>query len=71
MEWGWGCNSFTSADRFVKVNGTVVACGGTLPARKSGYYYFEIGPGGNTWDQIHYSGTTATTCAAPAGGFVP
>ena len=72
MEWGWGCSSFSETDRPIKVNGVSVVCGGQLPAKKSGtYYYFEIGPGGNTWDQIHYSGTAATSCPAPTGGFSP
>jgi hypothetical protein len=49
-----------------------VACGGTLPAKRpGGYYYFEIGHGGHTWDQIYYSGTAAKTCPAPVGGFSP
>jgi hypothetical protein len=71
MEWGWGCSSFNETDRPVKVNGVSVICGGQLPAKKSGYYYFEIGPGGETWDQIHYSGTAATSCPKPTGGFSP
>jgi len=71
IQFGWGCNSFTSVDRVVKVNGTSVTCGGTLPAKKSGYYYFEIGAGGETWDSISWSGAAATTCTAPSGGFVP
>ncbi len=71
MQYGWGCDSFTEATRTVAVNGTSVTCGGTLPARKSGYYYFEIAAGGHTWDAIHWSGTAATSCPAPAGGFSP
>ncbi len=70
---GWGCSSFSVGDRTVKVNGTSIAkCGDALPPRKSGYYYyFEIGPGGNTWDQIWWSGTSATSCPTPSGGFSP
>ena len=37
----------------------------------AGYYYFQIGPGGHTWDQIWYSGTAAASCPSPDGGFVP
>jgi hypothetical protein len=69
---GWGCDSFTEKDRTVKVNGTFVTCGGTLPAQKTGgYYYFEIGAGGQTWDAIHLNGPKATSCPVPAGGFSP
>lgn len=78
MEYGWGCDSFGSvpdagADfRSVTVNGVAVSCGGTLPAKTSGgYYYFQIGAGGHVWDHIHYSGTAATSCPKPAGGFAP
>jgi hypothetical protein len=71
MQYGWGCDSFTEATRTVTVNGTSVTCGGTLPAKKSGYYYFAIAAGGHTWDAIHWSGTAATSCPAPAGGFSP
>ena len=72
MEYGWGCDTFTDVERTVKVNGTMVACGATLPAQKpEGYYYFEIGAGGHTWDAIHWSGTPATSCPTPPGGFSP
>ncbi len=77
MEHGWGCSSFSSdpaasVHRTLNVNGSPVTCGGTLPAKTSGgYYYFDLGAGGNTWDQIWWSGTAATSCKAPAGGFVP
>lgn len=72
FQYGWGCSSFTTADRPIKVNGTTVTCGGALPAKKgSGYYYFEIGAGKNTWDEIWWSGDRATSCPAPTGGFVP
>jgi hypothetical protein len=71
MEYGWGCSSFTENDRLVKVNGTAVTCGGALPPKKSGYYYFDIAAGGNTWDEIHWSGTMATSCPKPPGGFSP
>ena len=70
---GWGCDSFTPADRTVKVNGTsVTTCGGTLPAAKTGgYWYFEIGAGGHNWDAIHLNGPKASSCPVPAGGFSP
>jgi hypothetical protein len=79
MQNGWGCSSFSSTTdptdttkRTLKVNGSPVACGSTLPAKTSGgYYYFELGAGGNVWDQLWWSGTAATSCKAPAGGFVP
>jgi hypothetical protein len=73
MEYGWGCSSFSEKDRTVKVNGTSVTCAGALPPKKTpgGYYYFEIGAGGNTWDALHWSGTMATSCPYPAGGFSP
>jgi hypothetical protein len=78
MEWGWGCSSFgtpdggSAAERTVTVNGVSVTCGGPLPAKKTdGYYYFEVGRGGDPWDQIHYSGTAAKSCPTPAGGFSP
>jgi hypothetical protein len=73
MQYGWGCSSFTDADRTIKVNGKTVTCGGTLPAKKQpgNYYYFEISAGGHTWDQIHWSGTVATSCTAPVTGFAP
>jgi hypothetical protein len=67
----WGCDNFTEAKRTVTVNGTAVKCAGTLPAKISGYYYFAIGAGGENWDAIHWSGTAATSCTPPAGGFVP
>ena len=71
----WGCDSFTNTVRTVTVNGTAVTCGSALPAKKSGYYYFAIGAGSasqaHTWDAIHWSGTAATSCPAPAGGFSP
>ena len=70
---GWGCDSFTPADRTLKVNGTsVTTCSGTLPAAKTGgYWYFEIGAGGHTWDAIHLNGPKASSCPVPAGGFSP
>jgi hypothetical protein len=69
---GWGCDSFTDKDRTVTVNGTKVTCGGAMPAKNGGeYYYFEIGAGGNTWDAIHFSGPPVSSCPAPAGGFSP
>jgi hypothetical protein len=73
MQYGWGCSSFTTSDRSLKVNGTAVTCGGVLPVKKTpgNYYYFEIGPGGHTWDLIHWSGTAAASCPMPAGGFLP
>ena len=72
MEYGWGCSSFTENDRQVKVNGTAVTCGGPLPPKKTGgYYYFEIAAGGHAWDEIHWSGTMATSCPKPPGGFSP
>jgi hypothetical protein len=72
MQNGWGCSSFDTTNRTIKVNGTsVTTCGGTLPAKKSGYYYWDIGAGLNTWDAIWWSGTAATSCTAPAGGFTP
>jgi hypothetical protein len=70
--YGWDCDSFTDKDRTVTVNGTAVKCAGTLPATKEGgYYYFEVGAGGHTWDGIHLNGPKATTCTAPPGGFSP
>jgi hypothetical protein len=69
--YGWGCDNFTEARRTVTVNGTSVTCGGALPAKKSGYYYFAIGAGGENWDAMHWSGTAAASCTAPAGGFTP
>lgn len=70
--YGWGCDSFTDKDRTVTVNGKPVTCGGTLPAPNTGgYYYFEIGAGGQTWDAIHLNGPKAASCPAPAGGFAP
>jgi len=67
--YGWGCDSFTEADRTVTVNGTAVKCGVTpLPAAKNGYYYFQIGAGGHTWDAIHLNAASGATCTPPAGG---
>ncbi len=72
MQNGWGCDSFDHNERTVKVNATAVNCGAPLPAKKpGGYYYFEIGAGGHNWDAIHWSGTRATSCEPPAGGFSP
>ena len=72
LKHGWGCDSFTTTTRSITVNGSAVSCGGALPARKpEGYYYFEIGAGGHTYDGIHWAGTTATSCTAPAGGWSP
>jgi hypothetical protein len=71
---GWGCDSFTEKDRTVTVNGKMVTCAGALPAKNAaGYYYFEIGPGGQTWDSIHLNGpkVAAASCPVPAGGFSP
>lgn len=75
-EYGWGCSSFgtdplSGAARTVTVNGTPTTCGGPLPPKKNGYYYFQIGAGGHTWDEVHWSGTIATSCTPPDGGFVP
>jgi hypothetical protein len=71
IRYGWGCN-FTETDRSVKINGTTVKCGDSLPTKRQpgDYYYFEIGAGGHVWDHIWWSGDAATSCAAPAGGFV-
>lgn len=72
MQYGWGCSSFTTADRTIKVNGSTVTCGGALPPKKpGGYYYFEIAAGLHAWDEIYWSGTFPPTCPAPTGGFVP
>jgi hypothetical protein len=72
MQNGWGCSSFSTSNRTITVNGTVVtACSGALPAKKSGYYYWAISGTGNTWDAVWWSGTAATSCTPPAGGFVP
>jgi len=71
---GWGCDSFTEKDRTVTVNGKAVTCGATLPAKNTGgYYYFEIGPGGQAWDSIHLNGpkVAPASCPVPAGGFSP
>jgi hypothetical protein len=71
-QYGWGCDSFTEKDRTVTVNGKSVTCGGALPpANTGGYWYFEIGAGGNEWDAIHFNGPLATACPKPAGGFAP
>jgi hypothetical protein len=67
--YGWGCDSFTEADRTVTVNGTAVKCGATsLPAAKNGYYYFQIGAGGHAWDAIHLNAAAGAACTPPAGG---
>ena len=73
MDNGWGCSSFTTSDRTIKINGTTMAkCGDPLPAKKTGgYYYFEIGAGKNTWDAIWWSGPPVTSCPTPSGGFSP
>jgi hypothetical protein len=72
-ETGWGCASFGDADRTIKVNGTSVKCSAALPAKKNGYYYFEIGATktDHTWDAVWWSGTRVTTCPTPTGGFTP
>jgi hypothetical protein len=50
------------------VNGTAVKCGATtLPPSKGGYYYFEIGAGGHTWDAIHLNAAQGVSCTPPAG----
>jgi hypothetical protein len=73
IQYGWGCDSFNETNRAVQVNGTSVKCGAALPAKKNpgNYYYFEIGPGLNTWDAIHWSGTPNASCPTPTGGFTP
>jgi hypothetical protein len=68
VTYGWGCDSFTETQRTVTVNGTAVKCGASLPAAKGGYYTFQIGAGGNTWDAIHLNGSQGVTCTAPTGG---
>jgi hypothetical protein len=69
---GWDCDSFKEKDRTVTVNGKSTTCGGSLPSLAAGgYYYFEIGAGGHTWDAIHLNGPKATSCPTPAGGFSP
>ena len=70
----WGCSNFDQTIRAVTVNGTSVNCAAGLPAKKSGYYYFEIAANataGHTYDAIWFSGTAATSCTAPAGGYTP
>ena len=70
---GWGCDSFTEKDRTITVNGTAVKCTDpSLPSKNAGgYYYFEVGAGGHTWDAIHLNGPKATSCPVPPGGFSP
>jgi hypothetical protein len=72
----WGCSSFNSSDgsagqnRTVVVNGVATKCGGKLPPKTSGgYYYFELGPGGHTWDSIWWLGPPSASC--PTAGFAP
>ena len=43
-------------------------CGAALPRSKAGYYYFQIGAGGHTWDSIHVIASQGAACAPPAGG---
>jgi hypothetical protein len=72
MQNGWGCSSFSTSNRTITINGTAIsACSGTLPAKKNGYYYWAISGTGNTWDAVWWSGTAATSCTPPAGGFTP
>jgi hypothetical protein len=72
FKYGWGCNSFTESMRSITVNGTSVYCGGKLPAKEpEGYYYFEIGAGGHTWDSLYWAGTPVTSCTPPPGGWMP
>ena len=72
----WGCSSFNSSDgsidqgRTVKVNGITTKCGGELPPKTpGGYFYFEFGPGGHVWDSIWWLGPPGTSC--PTAGFTP
>jgi len=75
----FGCSSFTPSIRSLKINGvTMTGCDlNKIPtstrthANGFSYYYFEVGAGGHTWDEIYWSGTTATSCPTPPGGFTP
>ncbi|HQF56474.1 MAG TPA: C25 family cysteine peptidase [Fibrobacteria bacterium] len=49
---GWGCSSFDG--RTVKVNGVRVSCGGALPAKTNGAYYFDVSAGTYSWASIYW-----------------
>ncbi len=49
---GWGCSSFDG--RTVKVNGVQVLCGGALPAKTNGAYYFDVSAGTKAWASINW-----------------
>jgi hypothetical protein len=66
---GWDCSN--KDGRAVKVNGTDVSCGAAI-TKKNGYYVFELAAGTNRDFAIYWwvgSGSWATTCVEPAGGF--
>ena len=42
---GWGC--WNAQGRTILVNDEEVSCGGSLPSKHNGYYYFEISAGDN------------------------
>lgn len=49
---GWGCSNFDG--RTVKVNGVQVACGGALPAKTNGAYYFDVSAGAYSWASMYW-----------------
>ena len=49
---GWGCSNMTG--RTLLVNDQAVTCGGTLPAKVNGAYYFEVSAGEYPWASIYW-----------------
>jgi endoglucanase len=49
---GWGCSNLTG--RTVLVNDAPVSCGGALPAKVNGAYYFEVSAGAYPWASIYW-----------------
>lgn len=49
---GWGCSNFSG--RTVLVNDQPVTCGGSLPAKFDGSYYFEVSAGQYPWASIYW-----------------
>lgn len=49
---GWTCQSF--AGRTIEVNNVPVTCGGTLPPKYNGYYYFDISAGAHSYASFNW-----------------
>jgi M6 family metalloprotease-like protein/MYXO-CTERM domain-containing protein len=51
---GWGCSTFDG--RTIEINDSPVSCGGVLPVKYNGYYYFDISAGMYSWASLYWWG---------------